>query len=252
MNFTFCGCSFTVGVGLEQEKTDISNYANIVSDHFSANIKNIAIGGNSNYNIFMSALNELVISPPDKILIQWTSLNRVWLHPGPDTKLPLALTMDRDYSYKHIFFTKKELQTLSDHYHILNHDYCHLMELISYCKLLSAIAKGKSHIIFINGLLPWTGEICDLSATKNYSENLSKYTKEILEFDSRDDVELYNIFYELNSKVNELDKTQWPNMFDSMGKQKIDIGNDNAHPGPKSHRLYAEMIINYLESTNGN
>ena len=67
MRFTFIGCSFTVGVGLNHEKNDVNNYTNIVANHCSADVKNSAVGGNSNYNIFMTAVNEILFNTPDKI-----------------------------------------------------------------------------------------------------------------------------------------------------------------------------------------
>ena len=118
--FTFVGCSFTVGIGLELEKTDLDNYANIVSKNFNAQVNNLAGGGNSNYNIFMSALNELLYSKQDKLFVQWTSLNRLWLYPGPDTTISLSHTIVDDYKYKDLFFSKKDLQKVSDIYHLLN------------------------------------------------------------------------------------------------------------------------------------
>ena len=123
MRFTFIGCSFTVGVGLDHEKNDVNNYTNIVANHCSADVKNSAVGGNSNYNIFMTAVNEILFNTPDKIFVQWSNLNRLWLYPGPNTKLVLSHTIKTDYEYRDIFYSKKELQKFTDTYHILNHDY---------------------------------------------------------------------------------------------------------------------------------
>lgn len=244
--FTFVGCSFTVGVGLELEKNNTNNYVNIVSRHFNAHPNNLAVGGNSNYNIFMSALNELLYSDQDILFVQWTSLNRLWLYPGPDTKLSLAHTITNDYSYRDLFFSKKDLQKVADTYHLLNHDYCNLMTLIDYSKILESIA-GKNKIIFINGLVPWTEEIQKTTTSTNYAQTLSKYFKDILDFDHRDDKELDELVKQLSNKINSLQQSKWVNMFDSFQSNVIDFGNDNQHPGPESHKLYANQIINYLK-----
>jgi hypothetical protein len=249
-SFTFTGCSFTVGIGLELEKNDLDNYANIVSTHFNAQVNNLAGGGNSNYNIFMSALNELLYAKQEKLFVQWTSLNRLWLYPGPDTTISLSHTIIDDYSYRDLFFSKKDLQKVSDIYHLLNHDYCNLIELINYSKILESLAKGKTQLVFVNGIVPWTKEICDLSTVTNYATKLSEYSKEILEFESRDDQELEKFFNELNYKINSLQHDQWVNMFESLYELQIDFGNDNQHPGPNSHKLYATKIINYLNNHN--
>lgn len=243
-NFTFIGCSITKGVGLDKEELNKNNYANIVSTHFNAETSNLASRGNSNYNIFMSALNELLYSTQDKLFVQWTSLNRLWLYPGPDTTLSLSHTIVNDYRYRDLFFSRKDLQKAADIYHLLNHDYCNLVTLINYSRILESIGKDK--IVFINGLVPWTKDINDTNTSKNYSQNLSQYFKEILEFDSRDDVELDKFFNELSIKIKNLTQDKWVNMFDSFQDNIVDFGNDNQHPGPNSHKLYANQIINYL------
>jgi hypothetical protein len=250
MRFSFVGCSFTVGVGLDHEKDDASNYTNIVAKHYSSDISNLAVGGNSNYNIFMSALDEILYNKPDKIFIQWSALNRLWLYPGPDTKLTLSHTIKNDYKYRDIYYSKKQLQEFTNAYHILNHDYHNILTLINYCNILTEIGKNKTQIIFINGLLLWTKEILILDTIVDFSKNLSTYTKEILEFDSREDHELIDFFTKLNRAVTGLSQSSWVNMFDSMVNLSIDNGNDNSHPGPESHKLYADMIIKYIEDNN--
>jgi len=243
-NFTFIGCSFTAGIGLGLEKHDPNLYANIVADNFSADIYNVAVGGNSNYNIFITALKELLFNTPDKLFVQWSALNRLWLYPGPNTELFLAHTVISDYNYRNIVYSKKKLQEFANIYHILNHDYKNLLDLIGYCNTLTKI--NNCQIIFINGLLPWTQEILNKATVENFSENLSMYSKEVLEFDTRDDSEITELFTNLNNAVLSLEQSCWVNMFDSMVTTQIDLGNDSSHPGPKSHQLYAEMIIKYL------
>ena len=248
MQFTFIGCSFTVGEGLVSEKDDVNNYTNIVANHYSASVKNLAVKGNSNYNIFITALNEILFNSPDKIFVQWSALNRLWLYPGPNTELTLSYIIKDDYRYRDLFYSKKELQKLTDMYHILNHDYKNLITLINYCNILTRLSDCR--IVFINGLVPWTKEISDKNTTTNFSEHLSEFSKEILEFDSRGDNELNEFFVRLNTEVTSLNKTLWVNMFNSLINTAIDVGIDNAHPGPKSHQQYADMIINYIEENN--
>lgn len=244
--FTFVGCSLTVGIGLEHEKDDPNNYTNLVANHYKAQVKNLAVGGNSNYNIFISALTEILFSKSDILFVQWSALNRLWVYPGPNTQLFLSSYIKFDYAYRDLFFSKKELQQLANAYHLLNHDYHNIIELINYSNILESVARDKTKIVFINGLIPWTKEICDLSTTMNYATKLSKYTKEILDFNTRDDVELDEFFTNLHLAVNSLQSDKWVNMFDSLNDNAVDTGNDNLHPGPKSHHLFANKIINYL------
>jgi hypothetical protein len=248
--FTFVGCSFTVGVGLNLEKSDPDNYTQLVSNKFEAVLKNIAVGGNSNYNIFISALNDILFETPDVIFVQWSALNRLWVYPGPDTSLQLSHIINKDYQYKDLYYSKKDLQYLTDHWHILNHDFKYISDLINYCNILEEISNGRTQIVFINGLVPWTEEIVHLNNNINFSSDLSEYTKELLSIDSRDDAEITDLFLKLKSAILSLNKSLWVNKFNSMYKLMVDLGTDKSHPGPKSHQLYADMIITYLEGKN--
>ena len=130
----------------------------------------------------MSALQELINFSADILFVQWTGLNRLWLYPGPETELFLSHTIDSDYKYRTITYSKNELQKFSTQYSILNHDYHNLMVLIDYCNILKKIS-GNTKIFFINGLIPWTEEICNINTIDNYYKNLSDYTKKLLDFD---------------------------------------------------------------------
>lgn len=250
MKFTFIGCSFTVGEGLLEEKNDHNLYANIVSKKYSAITTNLAVGGNSNFNIFKTALNEILFGDASNVFVQWSALNRLWVYPGPDTALSLSHTIKQDYQYRDIFYTRKDLQYLTDSWHLLNHDFNYILELINYCNILEEVSRNKKQIIFINGLLPWTSEISTLSTVSNFSLNLSSYTMELLDFEHRDDKEILELFLKLHNAITSLNKNLWVNQFTSMMTSKVDTGNDYEHPGPKSHSIYADMIINYLGKNN--
>jgi hypothetical protein len=245
--FTFVGCSLTQGVGLSKEKDDPGNYANLIARKFDARVKNLAVAGNNNHNIFLSALNEIIFSRADTIFVQWSALHRLWLYPGPDVTLGFSPKIINDFTYRDLFFSKKDLQKLVNTYHLLNHDYNGLMQIINYSKILESVSDSYStQVIFINGLLPWTPEILNANTADNYAQNLSKYSKELLDFDTRNDTELNKFFTDLTESLNSLQCSKWVNMFDSLWNSKIDLGNDDEHPGPESHKLYAAKIINYL------
>ena len=248
ITYTFVGCSITAGEGLLLEKDSISLYANIVSKKYSASVNNLAIKGNTNYNIFLTAVNALLFGEQDTIFVQWSGLHRIWLHPGPDTRLFLSHTINQDYSYRGMYFSKKELQKLSNQLHLLNHEYNEVIELINYCKIITAISNTQhTRVVFINGLVPWTGEITKFSIIDNLEHGLSEYTKELLEYTTRSDSELRLFGLNLENLILELDATLWVNQFDSFDKLLVDVGEDNMHPGTKTHQIYASKVIKYLE-----
>jgi len=243
MKFTFTGCSFTLGEGLELEKADRQNYCNLVGSHYLADVHNLGEKGNSNYNIFMSALNELLYNKPDMVFVQWSGLNRQWLYPGPHTHLIISAEPQSDYTYRDLKLSRSQLQFFADQYQLLNHDYHNTLEMVRYSNVLAKLGN----VTFINGLLPWQKDIANLTSLSDPAKCFSKYTKNLLDFDTRDDKELTDFFIKLFEAVSTLDHKLWVNMFDSMYTNIIDTGTDDRHPGPKSHQQYADTIINYLE-----
>ena len=243
MKFTFTGCSFTVGEGLALEKADRDNYCNRVGEHYLAGVTNLGQKGNSNYNIFMSAINEIQNNKPDMLFVQWSGLNRQWLYTGPDTHLVVSAAPQSDYVYRDLKLSKSQLQFFANQYQLLNHDFKNILSVVNYSNILSKLGN----VTFINGLLPWHNDLADLNSLSNPAERFSKYTKNILDFDTRSNGELTTLFLELYKHIQTLNPELWVNMFDSMYSNIIDIGTDDRHPGPNSHTQYAEMIIKYLE-----
>jgi hypothetical protein len=255
MKFTFTGCSFTVGEGLPQEKNNLHNYTNIVAGHYleRVQVSNLAQSGNSNYNIFITSLKEILFDTPDILFVQWTSLNRLWAYPKPDAEITLSLGgfKDFDFEYRDLYFPKKEIRRFTEMYHLLNCNYKNILTLVDYCKILETVSQGRCRVVFINGLVPWTRELLTNIHEDFYSQ-LSNYTKEILDFSDVSDEKLDQLYNQLSDAVQSLDQTKWVNMFESMMKNKLDVGTDNDHPGINSHKQYAKKIINYLEEHNGN
>jgi len=104
----FNGCSFTVGEGFPPEQRDEHIYDRLVSRHYFFKAENIAVGGSSNYTIFMRSCQALLSGQYDIVFTQWSALNRIWLHPGPDVAF---FTNDRkysDFSYRDIYITKEK------------------------------------------------------------------------------------------------------------------------------------------------
>jgi len=244
MNIAIAGCSFSA---------DPICYPYILANHYSANLTNLAVHGNSNYNIFMSAANQLSSGNTDVLLVQWSGLNRIWLYPSPGIETcsvtnglnKIFSSSDLSIS-KGISFTKKQLTEFGELYFKLNCDYHLIMQLIDYCNILQNLAKNKCQIFFINGLLPWTKE---LLFEESNIDNLSYYTKEILNFDISPDEEIYKFLNLLKTKMKTLDTTLWVNMFDSMLNNRIDtISKNDYHPGPKTHKALSDKIIlaNYI------
>lgn len=251
MKFTFIGCSITRGEGLSDEESDKNNYANIVGNHFNATVTNLSKSGNSNYNIFIEGLNQLLYNRPDVLFLQWSGLQRHWIYPNLDIEFPMVPGGPiSDINYLKTVFSEKFLKKFTEQFALLNHEYHNILALLNYCKILETIAGNQTRLVFINGLLPWTNEIQNKESLNNVYLNFSEYTKELLSVDMLPDEDITVFFNKIYDALTQIDKNKWPNMFNSLVDLLVDLGNDNSHPGPKSHGLYADMIINYLEGKN--
>ena len=245
MRFTFTGCSITQGVGLDHEKNDPGHYANLVGEAFCADVTNLGKGGHSNHLIFMSALENILFDRPDKIFVQWTALNRWWVYPEPNTEKFMGHTIDDDYRYNELFYSREKLQEVSDIWHSLTHDYKYTFDLIDYCNILEKVCGNETDIIFIDGSLPWTADIVDETALTDFDRYFSDYTKELFNVERRDDEEIRNLFTKMRKKILETNPNKWVSQFNCWFRTAIDQGHQR-HPGIKSHRMFADQVISHL------
>ena len=243
----FLGCSFTLGEGFSQSERELYIYDRLVAKTFGWKHTNLGTGGASNYKIFMAACNALRSKKFNVVFVQWSALNRIWFYPGPDTYF-FVNGPDIDYKYRYIHLTANERCTLRKHIQILNHDYQNIIELIDYCAIINTLASSLDiDIVFINGLVPWQNDLAtDIPVDLDLSKHLSSYTKEILDFDHRDDNEILQFFKNLRSKFAELDQSKWINLFDSMLDNTIDTGPEGHHPGKNSHAWIAGLTTEYI------
>lgn len=245
--FIFIGCSITKGIGLPQKLMDENNYANIVGRHFNIEVDNLSEAGNSNFNIFITGLNQLLFNKPDLLVMQWSGLQRHWLYPDLDLTFPIVNdSAVNEINYLDTVFSKKDLQKFIEQFLLLNHDYHNILTLLNYCKIIESIAHTKTKVIFINGLLPWTKEIQYSQAVDNPTKNFSAYTKNLLSIDKLPDKDIKFFFEKIHNGLLQIDKNNWINMFQSIVTIAEDVGTDNLHPGPKTHAKIAQMIIKQL------
>lgn len=244
----FVGCSFTVGEGFPVEQRDQYIYDRLVAKHYGFTSKNLARGGWGNYEIFMRSSQAIISEVYDFVFVQWSELNRIWLSPGPDLWLPSNDDSPTGFRGNNIYLTPKERSFFRDTLTVLNHDYQNILDLIDYVAILNRLGEHAStHVIHINGLLPWAADLDQPLDRSNLENFFSTYTKQLLDFDNNPDDKVCAEFSRLQTKFATLDKSRWVNVFDPFSSYMVDIGPEGHHPGVKSHRLMADKIINYLD-----
>lgn len=246
MRVAFTGCSLTVGEGFPEDQRDQFIYNCLVSKHFDFDKVNFSQPGASNYKIFMQAGPAVVSKEFDIVFVQWPVFSRMWISPGPDIHLYLSDPKITDFRYRDLYVSSSELTKFKNMVRLLNHDYQNIHDMINYCKFLDTMAKQtKTKIVYINGGLPWTDDLCN-PLTDDLSSCLSAYSKNLLDFDNCNDTEIVTYFSKLQEKFKNIDQSKWVNLFDSFVENSVDLGPEGHHPGIKSHQWLANKIINHL------
>lgn len=246
MHICYNGCSFTWGDGFTDEQKPLYTFDHLVSNKLNAYRENIARKGSSNYTIFMRSLQALEKNSCDILVVQWSAVHRAWLSPGPDAFLFINDHIKRGYTYRDIHISKSNLEHFKKTFQLLNHDYQNLLDLCDYVSALDTIAQSKQiKIVHVNGLLPWRKDLVSFNED-DLASTLDTYTKDILDFDNRDDEEILFYLKKLHSRVTAINSSNWVNQFDSWYENTVDKGPLGHHPGIQSHHWMAQKVIEHL------
>jgi hypothetical protein len=245
MKFCFNGCSFTVGEGFDVGDRDSYVYDRLLQKRFGFERHNIASGGASNHVIFMRSARAIMCGDYDCVVTQWSGLNRIWFCPGPDSQF-FSNSDNQDFKYREIYLDQQQLQKFKNTLLMLNGDYNNIIDLVTFCNILSKLAAAKNvKKVFVNGLVHWTDDLIKPLGHDLYS-SLSDYSKQLLDFDHRDDEEIQRFFKHLQNEFATLDRDLWVNLFDPWIRNIIDNGPLGHHPGVLSNQLMADKTAEYL------
>jgi len=260
INILFSGCSFVFGTGLEDNYSNPNHFSNILADNLFNNnyqIDNIGVPGNSNERIFLESLHHLTKTYYEYAFICWTSLPRYVCWVGLELyQCRQTFSPGNIFLYEHkgndISWTRDQLIDFQNKFILLNHQHYYIRDLVDYINILIDVAKSKgTNIFFINSLLPW-----DQCYFTHINEEvtpckLTNYTNELLNSDKRDDIEinlLYQMMHKHYAENGGIQEERWLNLYQSLYSMMIDVGDDNLHPGIKSHQLFADMLLKNYNS----
>ena len=249
MKIAFNGCSFTRGDGFAIEERDTALYYGQVAKHLGCDFDNNAKGGYSNLRIFHSAYADIISQKYDIVFVQWSNPNRIWMSPRPNQWYFMGSRFApiNDIRGDEWNVNKEEIDKLSDFFLLMNHDFQNLLELVTYCNILEQTAKlNNIKIIFVNGIVLWDKDLFK-PLGEDLEQSLSDYSKELFDFENRDDILVRKLHKQLYDRVSTLNKNLWANLTDGMFKLMCDFAPvDGMHPGPKTHQIVADKIINHL------
>jgi hypothetical protein len=244
MKILVCGCSFSSGWGFDDGISDANIWPNIVAKNLDAEVTNLSITGCDNIEIFLNALTAIQNQNFDKIIVQWTSLERIIISPKAEhyTMITEANPCPdlSDSDYRHFYKVFLELNGMQAHWNRFH-------------KLISVL-QNYNNVYFVNGLLPWNQKLFDKNTTlEDCAKN--KFLSSLLQIESKwtPDLGIQSewmpepVWDTIKIQVQTLDLNKWIMLIDSMQSLKVDqISDNDLHPGIQSHQIFANYITKYF------
>lgn len=246
----FAGGSIVAGYGFPERKESKDIYPSLFKSE-DCDIANLGIGGATNYEIFMAALNFLAVNKVDIMVVEWNGFFRFRFHPRPGINLYVSTQQifPPDEFDRFFPFTQKDLDLFQKMMIMFNGEYNSVETLLDYCLILQSVCRSKKiELVMLNGSAPWTQDIAqDHPHNTDLDQSLSDFTKNMLDFDQRDDSEVMELLSSLRDKFKSIDLGLWAaDPFDRLVDMKIDRSPLDQHPGVLTHRHIASMIIQHL------
>lgn len=253
----FSGCSYTAGSGFALEKNEPDLWVNQLHQQFFSDTTklNVSIGARSNAGVFQDTITALVNHSVKYAVVEWTTMPRYELELGFElysTKQAfIPGSPCRDHKLNQIQYTSKYLNSIRDRFTMLAHDCYEIFNVIKYTNTITKLANQTgTRVFFVNGLCPWDQDFFDKKINA-LPDQYTTYTQKLLNVSDRDDSEVFQLYNKLHKEFDDcggVDKSTWLNLYSSMRNNRIDVNEDNIHPGIKSNQLYFESFSNSLSN----
>lgn len=252
----FTGCSLTAGYGLDFERDDPGLWCNILHQTHpllsNFEIVNAAISGSNNQEIFNCSIESLIKFKPKFMFVGWTESYRVKINPGLETYetsifLSSNCEIDHGIVLNDCTYDINYLTNIKNRWFDLQNIHYMFVNLLNYCRILKKISDHLgTKIFFVNNVLEWDDLYFDHidSSTRTPTE-LTKFTQDLLNVNSRDDMEIFKIYDRMHREYNQTQGLDnWLNIYQSFRNNfYLDTGNDNLHPGYQSQKKFAEFLL---------
>jgi hypothetical protein len=252
----FAGCSYTAGTGFAQEKKDPALWVNLLHEHTwlkDYELENCAQSGRSNAGIFQDAVYHMLQGHTTVAFVCWTNVPRYELELGAETYSTRAIFLPNSGMHNHnlhdIQYSKSYLEGVRDRFTSLAHPHYEIANVVCYVNALVKLSKlTHTQIYFVNALCPWDQNYFT-KLDNVLPDSYTDFTKKILHVETRDNQEVFEIYNNIHNQYKNLGGIQedyWLNLYHSLICQKIDLNNDNNHPGPESNKLYFNQLSKLL------
>jgi hypothetical protein len=94
-------------------------------------------------------------------------------------------------------------------------------------------------------MIPWKSDLVDVSVFEDF-EKMSAYTKQIINFDARNDDQIRYLFGNLRNKFASMKTHNWVNLFDALVNKFVDLAPQGQNPGIRSHVIISNQVRSFL------
>ena len=246
----FFGGSIPAGGGYADEKASEFIYPNLIANK-GYTIFNCSKPGSGNHEIFLSCCNFLANDHADILIIEWNTFHRFWFYPKFNFELFISASgFSVNEKLKSILgLSVSELKKIQKYLLTLNGEYKSLINLLDYCFILQDYAKLKNiQIIMINGNTPWTDKVFQNPENiKNIFLETDDFTKNLLDSENLDDEEVIHWWIAIYQKYKKINLENWVCFSEKLLNYQVDYAPLDNHPGPQSHKIFAEKILYQIE-----
>lgn len=239
MNILVVGCSFSDGSGFNEPKGKVWHH-HIPKTH---NVTNLAVGGYSNYKIFVKVCTELLTSPHyDLVVVQWSSLFRLSLNKG--------LTIYENFTN---FTLNGSTQGYDKFYDIWQKNFIHpRIELSEFLTLISALAdflkNQNSNYVFVKGSENFLNNLTqtDWRQCNNDFLDMVLHTSELPDWEID---QYYNLLRAQYQAMTKLTAEKWVNLDQQdWVSNMIDLADDKKHGGILTNKMYYDQFNNFIKT----
>ena len=257
MNYTvYAGCSYTAGTGFALEKDDPDLWVNQLHNKLFSHTKQLNIGrsGRSNAGIFQDTVKSLTDYSVKYAIVEWTSVPRYELELGFELYTTRQIFVPHSPCYAvnthSINYSSEYLNAIRNRFTTLAHDCYEISNLINYVNTILKVSKlTGTKVFFINGLCSWDQDFF-VQKTNCLPDQYTKYTQKLLNSNTRDDDEVFKLYHKMHDTFDSegtINQEHWLNLYNSMRNQRIDVNQDNIHPGIQSNNCYVDQFLERLE-----
>jgi len=246
------GCSYTRGHGLKDEIRNPDLWVNQLARSIGSTVVNKSVTGVNNEWIFLESMAEIIRNRYDVVLIGWSAIPRYRFYAGLEL-YPVSTMLSSNFNSDiHInnfeTISAKWQKETGDRLRRIHNDHWDILNLIKYINILIEVQQNTKNgkIFFVNSLGPWCNDYFKFKQITVPSE-LDSYLQKLLNVDTRDDREIFDIYSMLHQQYHEyggINESHWLNLYQSLESMKIDtISNNDRHPGIKSQVVFKEYLL---------